>query len=70
MRKWGGIYKGLGLYWPILARQKKSVTLEYARDLTARIVAASRWSNGGRPDRELLARAPRAWGLGWESCAG
>src|SRR6185503_6553024 len=24
MRKWGGIYKGIGLYWPILSRQKKS----------------------------------------------
>src|SRR5438045_2667948 len=27
MRKWGGVYKGTGLYWPILSRQKKSVTL-------------------------------------------
>src|SRR5919204_6450543 len=28
MRKWGGLYKGLGLYWPILAREKRSVTLD------------------------------------------
>src|SRR5579864_9814043 len=28
MRRWGGLYKGLGLYWPILAREKKSVTLD------------------------------------------
>jgi crotonobetainyl-CoA:carnitine CoA-transferase CaiB-like acyl-CoA transferase len=27
MRRWGGMYKGLGLYWPIIAREKKSVTL-------------------------------------------
>jgi crotonobetainyl-CoA:carnitine CoA-transferase CaiB-like acyl-CoA transferase len=27
MRKWGGVYKGIGLYWPILSRNKKSVTL-------------------------------------------
>lgn len=28
MRRWGGLYKGLGLYWPIIARNKKSVTLD------------------------------------------
>src|ERR671910_3472841 len=28
MRRWGGLYKGLGLYWPILAREKRSVTLD------------------------------------------
>src|ERR687885_394701 len=22
MRRWGGMYKGLGLYWPVLAREK------------------------------------------------
>lgn len=27
MRQWGGVYKGLGLYWPVIAREKKSVTL-------------------------------------------
>lgn len=27
MRSWGGLYKGLGLYWPIIGRGKKSVTL-------------------------------------------
>src|SRR5919199_705222 len=31
MRGWGGLYKGLGLYWPILAREKKSVTLDLRR---------------------------------------
>src|SRR5574340_277508 len=28
MRRWGGVYKGLGLYWPVIAREKKSVTLD------------------------------------------
>lgn len=28
MRSWGGMYKGVGLYWPIIARGKKSVTLD------------------------------------------
>ena len=27
MRRWGGNYRGLGLYWPVLSREKKSVTL-------------------------------------------
>ncbi|GGJ41207.1 CaiB/BaiF CoA transferase family protein [Streptomyces brasiliensis] len=28
MRRWGGLYKGVGLYWPIIGRGKKSVTLD------------------------------------------
>lgn len=28
MRTWGGMYKGVGLYWPVIARGKKSVTLD------------------------------------------
>jgi crotonobetainyl-CoA:carnitine CoA-transferase CaiB-like acyl-CoA transferase len=28
MRSWGGLYRGVGLYWPIIARGKKSVTLD------------------------------------------
>lgn len=28
MRDWGGRYKGIGLYWPIIGRGKKSVTLD------------------------------------------
>lgn len=28
MRSWGGLYKGVGLYWPIIGRGKKSVTLD------------------------------------------
>ncbi|WP_375476500.1 CaiB/BaiF CoA transferase family protein [uncultured Jatrophihabitans sp.] len=28
MREWGGLYKGVGLYWSIIGRGKKSVTLD------------------------------------------
>lgn len=28
MRQWGGLYKGVGLYWTIIGRGKKSVTLD------------------------------------------
>lgn len=28
MRSWGGLYKGVGLYWPIIGRGKKSVTMD------------------------------------------
>jgi crotonobetainyl-CoA:carnitine CoA-transferase CaiB-like acyl-CoA transferase len=31
MRQWGGRYKGLGLYWPILARNKQAITLDLRR---------------------------------------
>jgi crotonobetainyl-CoA:carnitine CoA-transferase CaiB-like acyl-CoA transferase len=65
MRRWGGLYKGLGLYWPILAREKKSVTLDL------------RQSDGQELLRKLLSTADvlvenfrpgtlEKWGLGWE----
>jgi formyl-CoA transferase/succinyl-CoA--D-citramalate CoA-transferase len=28
MRQWGGLYKGVGLYWPVIGRGKRSVTLD------------------------------------------
>jgi len=31
MRVWGGLYRGVGLYWSIIARGKKSVTLDLRR---------------------------------------
>jgi crotonobetainyl-CoA:carnitine CoA-transferase CaiB-like acyl-CoA transferase len=66
MRKWGGMYKGLGLYWPILAREKKSVTLDLRqvegqallRDLVA---SADVLIENFRPG--TLER----WDLGWET---
>ncbi len=32
MRHWGRDYRGIGLYWPIIARGKKSVTLDLRTD--------------------------------------
>jgi crotonobetainyl-CoA:carnitine CoA-transferase CaiB-like acyl-CoA transferase len=65
MRSWGGVYKGLGLYWPILAREKKSVTVDLRR------------AQGQALMRELVSTADvlvenfrpgtmERWGLGWE----
>ena len=65
MRRWGGLYKGLGLYWPILAREKKSVTLDL------------RNAEGQGLLRKLLETADvfvenfrpgtlEKWGLGWD----
>jgi crotonobetainyl-CoA:carnitine CoA-transferase CaiB-like acyl-CoA transferase len=31
MRKWGGLHRGVGLYWPIIGRGKKSVTVDLRR---------------------------------------
>src|SRR5687768_197261 len=64
MRRWGGMYKGLGLYWPIIGRQKKSVTLDL------------RTPDGQDLLRQLLSTADvlvenfrpgtlEKWGLGW-----
>jgi len=64
MRKWGGVYKGIGLYWPILSRNKKSVTLNLRDPLGQDML------------RELLMDADvlvenfrpgtlEKWGLGW-----
>jgi crotonobetainyl-CoA:carnitine CoA-transferase CaiB-like acyl-CoA transferase len=64
MRKWGGVYKGIGLYWPILARNKKSVTLNLresaAQDMLRKLLA----------DADVLVENFRPgtlekWGLGW-----
>jgi crotonobetainyl-CoA:carnitine CoA-transferase CaiB-like acyl-CoA transferase len=45
MRTWGGLYKGVGLYWSIIGRGKKSVTLDL------------RQPPGQRAFRELAATA-------------
>ena len=63
MRKWGGLHHGVGLYWPIIGRGKKSVTLDLHLD------------EGRHALRELLATADvvienfrpgqfENWGLG------
>src|SRR5690348_18289310 len=66
MRQWGGRYKGLGLYWPILARNKQAITLNL------------RLSEGQDLFRRLAARADvvvenfrpgtlERWNLGYET---
>jgi crotonobetainyl-CoA:carnitine CoA-transferase CaiB-like acyl-CoA transferase len=64
MRRWGGLYKGLGLYWPILAREKKSVTLDLrqpeGQDLLQQLMAtADVLVENFRPG------TLEKWGLGW-----
>ncbi len=65
MRQWGGLYRGIGLYWSIIGRGKKSVTLDL------------RTPPGQTMLRELAATADvivenfrpgtlERWGLGWE----
>ena len=65
MRKWGALYKGEGLYWPVIGRNKKSVTLDL------------RVSEGQQAFRELVKTADvlvenfrpgtfEKWGIGWE----
>jgi len=65
MRQWGALYKGVGLYWPVIGRNKKSITL----DLRA--------EQGQEAFRELIKTADvlienfrpgtfEKWGIGWE----
>jgi crotonobetainyl-CoA:carnitine CoA-transferase CaiB-like acyl-CoA transferase len=65
MRKWGGLYKGLGLYWPILSREKKSVTLDLRRPegqilLKELLPTADVLIENFRPG------TLEKWGLGWD----
>jgi succinyl-CoA---D-citramalate CoA-transferase len=65
MRQWGGTYKGVGLWWPNIARNKKSVTIdlrvpegqELLRQLAARADAVIENFRPGTMER---------WSLGYE----
>jgi succinyl-CoA---D-citramalate CoA-transferase len=65
MREWGGLYRGVGLYWTIIARGKKSVTIDLRKpegqELVRRLVRdADVVIENFRPG--TLER----WGLGWD----
>jgi len=65
MREWGGLYDGVGLYWTVIARGKKSVTIDLRRpegqELVRRLVGdADVVIENFRPG--TLER----WGLGWD----
>jgi crotonobetainyl-CoA:carnitine CoA-transferase CaiB-like acyl-CoA transferase len=66
MRQWGGLYRGVGLYWSIIGRGKKSVVLDL------------RTAAGQETMRRLVATADvvvenfrpgtlERWGLGWDT---
>ena len=65
MREWGGLYRGVGLYWTIIARGKRSVTIDLRR------------TEGQQLIRELVSTADvlvenfragtlERWGIGWD----
>jgi crotonobetainyl-CoA:carnitine CoA-transferase CaiB-like acyl-CoA transferase len=65
MREWGGLYRGVGLYWPIISRGKRSVTIDL------------RQPDGQRLVRELVRETDvlvenfrsgtlERWGIGWD----
>lgn len=65
VRTWGGLYRGLGLYWPLLAREKKSVTLDLRQPagqeaLKTLVGTADVLVENFRPG------TMERWGLGWE----
>ena len=64
MRKWGGIYKGIGLYWPILSRQKKSVTLNL-READAQALLRSLLATTDVLVENFRPGTLEKWGLGW-----
>jgi succinyl-CoA---D-citramalate CoA-transferase len=69
MRQWGGLYRGIGLYWTIIGRGKKSVTIDLRRPqgqglLRKLAESADVLIENFRPG--TLER----WGLGWEDLYG
>src|SRR5579859_7781010 len=65
MREWGGMYRGVGLYWTIIGRGKKSVTIDLrhpeGQELVRRLALdADVVIENFRPG--TLER----WGLGWD----
>jgi formyl-CoA transferase/succinyl-CoA--D-citramalate CoA-transferase len=64
MRRWGGNYKGIGLYWPILARQKKSVTLNL-RTATGRDMLRDVLRTSDVLIENFRPGTLEKWGLGW-----
>jgi formyl-CoA transferase/succinyl-CoA--D-citramalate CoA-transferase len=65
MREWGGVYRGVGLYWTVIARGKKSVTIDLRKhegqELVRRLIR----------DVDVVIENFRPgtlerWGLGWE----
>src|SRR5579859_2640975 len=69
MREWGGLYRGVGLYWTIIGRGKKSVTIDLRRpegQALARELARSAdvLIENFRPG--TLER----WRIGWEDLRG
>jgi crotonobetainyl-CoA:carnitine CoA-transferase CaiB-like acyl-CoA transferase len=65
MREWGGRYRGVGLYWPLIAREKKSVTCDLRRRegqtaFEALVASADVVIENFRPGTF------ERWGLGWE----
>ncbi|MDT4937962.1 MAG: formyl-CoA transferase [Pseudonocardiales bacterium] len=65
MREWGGLYRGVGLYWTIIGRGKKSVTIdlrhpdgqELVRRLARDVDVVVENFRPGTLER---------WGLGWD----
>ena len=65
MRRWGGLYKGLGLYWPILAREKKSVTLDL-RQADGQVLLRKLLSTADVLVENFRPGTLEKWGLGWD----
>ena len=64
MRKWGGNYKGIGLYWPILSREKKSVTLNL-RESDAQGLLRALLEKTDVLVENFRPGTLEKWGLGW-----
>jgi crotonobetainyl-CoA:carnitine CoA-transferase CaiB-like acyl-CoA transferase len=65
MRRWGGLYKGLGLYWPILAREKKSVTLDL-RQADSQLLLRRLLETADVLIENFRPGTLERWGLGWD----
>jgi crotonobetainyl-CoA:carnitine CoA-transferase CaiB-like acyl-CoA transferase len=65
MRTWGGIYRGVGLYWTVIARGKKSVTVDLRRP-EGREVLAELVKTADVLVENFRPGTLERWGMGWE----
>ena len=65
MRQWGGIYKGIGLYWSIIGRGKKSITLDL-RDESGQATLRQLVRTADVVVENFRPGTLERWNIGWE----
>jgi formyl-CoA transferase/succinyl-CoA--D-citramalate CoA-transferase len=65
MREWGGLYRGVGLYWPIISRGKRSVTIDL-RQAEGQALIRELASTTDVLVENFRSGTLERWGIGWD----